>query len=458
MLQPAELQHIADTHREDVATLRAFFAGAGVPLCAAGSLAGVARQLQQNVAFRRDLSLHVRLMQHGRTAPLGHADLLRLLALSAGGMEFAPLATREDAEALLHFVLDVQAVDSQAVNTPADPLTATVASRYIPSPQPSASIVPIKQAVSQPGQRPSAATTGKPMRRRLGFALAAVVCLLAILLLGRRLRLRPSPAAAGQPTALVPVQPEPRHPAPLLPPVQQGSEVPFIRSQRRSAHLDLNPVQAASVAAAPAPLLFRKPADVPAVASPAPAPAPEFRTSPGPSVAAAASVAAKMASPAVGAVPADVLSQRLGARPLPSDSAMDLLVYSAKHPQLKRRVPLTAGSGPVLLAEANTPASLPTAQGTVRPTVLGVMAGNILYSPAPAYPTAAAQAHVQGEVRVQAEVDRDGNVAAARVISGPEPLRAAAINAVQQWRYRPFVSSGRPTAMSTTAVVDFELQ
>ncbi len=98
-----------------------------------------------------------------------------------------------------------------------------------------------------------------------------------------------------------------------------------------------------------------------------------------------------------------------------------------------------------------------TAQGIVRPASLGIMAGNVLYSPAPAYPAAASASHVQGEVRVQAEVDRDGNVAFARVISGPPLLRDAALDAVQHWRYRPYLLSGKTVAMSTTAIVEFEL-
>lgn len=93
----------------------------------------------------------------------------------------------------------------------------------------------------------------------------------------------------------------------------------------------------------------------------------------------------------------------------------------------------------------------------MRPVSLGIMAGNILYSPAPAYPAAASAARVQGEVRVQAEVDRDGNVASARAISGPPLLRDAAVDAVQRWRYRPFLSAGRTVSMGATAVMEFEL-
>lgn len=87
-----------------------------------------------------------------------------------------------------------------------------------------------------------------------------------------------------------------------------------------------------------------------------------------------------------------------------------------------------------------------------------MMASNLIYSPTPAYPAAAAIAHVQGEVRIQANIDRDGNINSARVISGPPLLRDAAMDAVQRWRYRPFLTGGKPSPTGATAVVDFELQ
>ncbi len=85
------------------------------------------------------------------------------------------------------------------------------------------------------------------------------------------------------------------------------------------------------------------------------------------------------------------------------------------------------------------------------------MASNVLYSPVPVYPAAAAASHVQGEVKLSADVDRNGNVASVRVISGPPLLRDAAVDAVQRWRYRPYLSSGRPIPMSAMAVMDFQL-
>jgi TonB family protein len=85
------------------------------------------------------------------------------------------------------------------------------------------------------------------------------------------------------------------------------------------------------------------------------------------------------------------------------------------------------------------------------------MASNLLYSPVPAYPAAASASHVQGEVKLSAEVDRDGKVASVRVISGPPLLRDAALDAVQRWRYRPYRSSGGPIPMAAIEIMEFQL-
>jgi TonB family protein len=83
------------------------------------------------------------------------------------------------------------------------------------------------------------------------------------------------------------------------------------------------------------------------------------------------------------------------------------------------------------------------------------MASNLVYSPVPAYPAAASASHVQGEVKLSADVDRDGKVASVRVISGPPLLRDAALDAVQRWRYRPYLWWAIP--MAAIEIMDFQL-
>jgi TonB family protein len=86
-----------------------------------------------------------------------------------------------------------------------------------------------------------------------------------------------------------------------------------------------------------------------------------------------------------------------------------------------------------------------------------MMAANLIYNPMPAYPAAASAEHVQGEVKLSADVDREGKVQSVRVISGPPLLRDAALSAVGRWRYRPYQSAGRAVPMAAIEVLDFEL-
>ena len=87
----------------------------------------------------------------------------------------------------------------------------------------------------------------------------------------------------------------------------------------------------------------------------------------------------------------------------------------------------------------------------------GIMAANLVSSPAPAYPEAATAAGVQGEVVVEAVVGRDGGVVDTRVVSGPPLLRAAALDAVQRWHYRPYEVDGKTIEIATTARLEFRL-
>jgi TonB family protein len=164
----------------------------------------------------------------------------------------------------------------------------------------------------------------------------------------------------------------------------------------------------------------------------------------------------------------------------PDAQLSDDEVSSSKTPVLHRRTPAGASAAPAgngtNIAAADTPAAIPAAGGggtagaassagtgagfsggTVRGTSLGAMASNLMYSPMPAYPAAAAASHVQGEVKLSADVDRDGKVASVRVISGPPLLRDAAMDAVGHWRYRPYRSSGGPMPMAAVEILDFEL-
>lgn len=75
----------------------------------------------------------------------------------------------------------------------------------------------------------------------------------------------------------------------------------------------------------------------------------------------------------------------------------------------------------------------------------------------PVYPPAARKAHIQGEVILRATVGKKGNVENLQVVSGPSELSPAAIDAVKQWRYRPYVKNGQAVEVQTDISVNFTL-
>ena len=73
----------------------------------------------------------------------------------------------------------------------------------------------------------------------------------------------------------------------------------------------------------------------------------------------------------------------------------------------------------------------------------------------PAYPPEARAKGLQGMVDVLVTVDSTGTVVHQEPLSGPAELRGAAMDAVQQWRFRPVYRNGHPVAAYTTEMVDF---
>ena len=86
----------------------------------------------------------------------------------------------------------------------------------------------------------------------------------------------------------------------------------------------------------------------------------------------------------------------------------------------------------------------------------GVMAGQVLTRVDPVYPAEARQNHVTGMVVMVATVGPDGTVQNLEPLSGPEVLRAAALQAVHQWTYRPYLLNGNPVTVQTTVTVNFQ--
>ena len=125
---------------------------------------------------------------------------------------------------------------------------------------------------------------------------------------------------------------------------------------------------------------------------------------------------------------------------------------------------LDVANGPVasvasLGAIAPPPPSLPAPPKPVStaPIRVGgkIQPPRLVSSVLPVYPPIARQANITGTVVIDTTIDKDGNVAKTRVISGPELLRAAALSALRQWKYEPSKLNGQPISVEMIVSIQF---
>jgi TonB family protein len=100
------------------------------------------------------------------------------------------------------------------------------------------------------------------------------------------------------------------------------------------------------------------------------------------------------------------------------------------------------------------PAPEPSSGIRVGPAVLDQ---KLLYRVDPIYPALAAQARIQGIVRLDIVISKEGSVKNISVISGHPLLVPAALDAVKQWTYQPTLLNGAPVEVIMEAAVPFTL-
>ncbi|MBZ5663493.1 MAG: energy transducer TonB [Acidobacteriia bacterium] len=107
---------------------------------------------------------------------------------------------------------------------------------------------------------------------------------------------------------------------------------------------------------------------------------------------------------------------------------------------------------------SSTPVAVPKVATPQRVRVSsGVSTGLLIKKVTPNYPQLAKQARIQGSVVLQAEISKEGTIQNLQLISGHPMLAPAAIEAVKQWRYKPYLLNGEPVAVETQVVVNFSL-
>ena len=107
----------------------------------------------------------------------------------------------------------------------------------------------------------------------------------------------------------------------------------------------------------------------------------------------------------------------------------------------------------------NTPTAIPKVAAPQRVRISGgVIQGSKTHDVTPQYPPMAKIARVQGAVVLAAIIGKDGTIQNLHVISTASPLlNQSAVEAVKQWRYRPYILNGEPVEVDTTITVNFTL-
>jgi protein TonB len=86
-----------------------------------------------------------------------------------------------------------------------------------------------------------------------------------------------------------------------------------------------------------------------------------------------------------------------------------------------------------------------------------VVEANLIHDVPPQYPPEAGRARLEGTVLLMAVIGTDGSVKDVRVESGLPILAQAAIDAVRQWRYKPYMIDGEPVEVDSRITINFTL-
>ncbi len=121
-------------------------------------------------------------------------------------------------------------------------------------------------------------------------------------------------------------------------------------------------------------------------------------------------------------------------------------------------VPGGAVGGVIGSIVSGTPVAVPKVATPQRIRVSqGVTEGLLVHKVTPTYPPLARQARIQGAVVLAAVIGKDGSIQNLKVVSGHPMLTSAALDAVRQWKYKPYFLNGEPVEVETVITVNFTL-
>ena len=86
-----------------------------------------------------------------------------------------------------------------------------------------------------------------------------------------------------------------------------------------------------------------------------------------------------------------------------------------------------------------------------------MLEGNLIRRVEPTYPPLARSARIQGSVVLVAVINKAGTIDNLHAVSGHPMLVPAVVDAVSQWRYRPYILNSEPIEVETQITVNFYL-
>jgi TonB family protein len=153
-------------------------------------------------------------------------------------------------------------------------------------------------------------------------------------------------------------------------------------------------------------------------------------------------------------------SDESGAMRAASDGKATTCLSSGEAVEGEKVTQLVAPSAAYSTSTAHSPDSVIVPQGRQPSRVRvsqGLTQGMVVAKVPPIYPSDARAARIQGSVVIAVIIGKDGNIQNERLISGHPLLAPAAMDAVKQWKYRPYLLNGQAVEVDTQITVNFTL-
>jgi TonB family protein len=354
--------------------------------------------------------------------------------------QFTPLATPAPAQKATPVLSStpVSVSSSAAAPAPAKDVAAPAKKAEIHQPESATSVLTVTETVSVPtfgslNDGPSFAALGTEDSGGSGsskklFAAAVLLVVAALGYFGYTELAKP-----GAAPALQPAQPSPNSAPPSPLPLSMSKPTPTAPITATTASPASASISTSSQASGPKPQTIVLSSNSPNNQSNATGNPPELRIAVTPEPAAKKSSSPLLVKSTTFAATKAAASDDESAPQLP-------VVAAANASSLNGLIP-TEASRPSL-------ATLKVSQG--------VSQGLLIKKVQPRYPAAALAVHAQGTVDIEATIDKQGNVTSPKVLHGDPILAGAAVEAVRQWRYKPYYLDGAPVEIQTQITVKFK--